>query len=387
MDTNRRIIYMDNAATTPVRTEVVEAMLPLFGEIYGNPSSIHQAGRKAAAALTQARRTIAATIGARPGEIIFTGCGSESDNAALRGIALARRERFGTNRIVTSAVEHHAVLTTGESLRDHAGFALTVLPVDNSGLISLDELDAALAGGDVAVVSVMLANNEIGTIMPLAEVGARCRSAGVPLHTDAVQAGGKLSLDVETLQVDALSAGAHKFYGPKGVGFLYLRTGTPFEPVQTGGGHEGGRRAGTENVALIVGMARALELAERERSDEMARQRVLRDRLIGGILEGIEGARLTGHPTQRLDNHASFLIEGVEAEGVLIALDMAGVAASSGSACTSAAQRPSHVLEAIGVPARAAASGLRLSLGRATTPADVEYVLENLGEIVERVRQ
>ena len=386
MDATRRNIYMDNAATTPVRPAVVEAMLPYFGEVYGNPSSIHSTGRQAAAALTQARRTIAATVGARPSEIIFTGCGSESDNAALRGIALARRERTGASRIVTSAVEHHAVLTTAEALRDHAGFALTVLPVDSDGLISLDDLDAALAGGDVAVVSIMLANNEIGTIMPLAEIGARCRSTGVPLHTDAVQAGGKLSLDVEALGVDALSAGAHKFYGPKGVGFLYLRGGTPFVPVQTGGGHEGGRRAGTENLALIVGMAAALSLAEAERLDEMARLRVLRDQLIGGILEGIEGARLTGHATQRLDNHASFLIEGVEAEGVLIALDMAGVAASSGSACNSAAQRPSHVLEAIGVPARAAASGLRLSLGRHTTPADVEYVLEKLPQIVGRLK-
>ncbi len=362
-------------------------MLPGFGELYGNPSSIHTVGRQAGAALTQARRTIAATLGAHPSEIIFTGCGSESDNAALRGIAQARRERAGANRIVTCAVEHHAVLTTAESLRDHAGFTLTVLPVDSDGLIALDDLDAALAGGDVAVVSIMLANNEIGTIMPLAAIGARCRSAGVPLHTDAVQAGGKLSLDVEMLGVDALSAGAHKFYGPKGVGFLYLRSGTPFVPVQTGGGHEGGRRAGTENVPLIVGMAKALDLAERERPDEMARQRALRDQLIGGILEGIEGARLTGHATQRLDNHASFVIEGVEAEGVLIALDMAGVAASSGSACTSAAQRPSHVLEAIGIPARQAATGLRLSLGRSTTPADVDYVLEKLVEIVERIRK
>ena len=386
MDTKQRTIYMDHAATTPVRAEAVEAMLPYFGEVYGNPSSIHTVGRQANAALTQARRTIAATVGARPSEIIFTGCGSESDNAALRGIALARRERTGAQRIITSAVEHHAVLTTAKSLRDHSGFALTVLPVDGDGLIALDDLDAALAGGDVALVSIMLANNEIGTIMPLAAIGARCRSAGVPLHTDAVQAGGKLALDVETLGVDALSAGAHKFYGPKGVGFLYLRNGTPFLPVQTGGGHEGGRRAGTENVPLIVGMAAALALAEAEREQEMARQRTLRDQLIGGILEGIEGARLTGAAAQRLDNHASFLIEGVEAEGVLIALDMAGVAASSGSACTSAAQRPSHVLEAIGVPARAAASGLRLSLGRGTTPADVAYVLEKLPQIVARIR-
>lgn len=381
-----RRIYMDHSATTPVPAEVVEAMIPWFGEGFGNPSSIHSEGRRAHAALTQARRTLADLLGARPGEIIFTSCGSESDNAALRGIALSQRERSGARRIITTPVEHKAVLATAEDLRDRYGFALTLLPVDGDGIVELGALERELAAGDVAVASVVYANNEIGTVNPIAQVGSLCRAAGVPLHTDAVQAAGRLPLRVDDLAVDALSVSAHKFHGPKGVGMLYLRAGTPFAPTLTGGSHEGGRRAGTENVPLIVGMARALELCERDRAEEGPRLRLLRDRLIGGILEEVEGARLTGSPTQRLDGHASFVIAGVEAEGVLIALDLAGVAASSGSACTSAAQRPSHVLEAIGVAPTDLAGGLRLTLGRSTTAADVEYVLELLPAIVRRIR-
>ncbi len=383
--TRRSHIYMDHSATTPVRPEVVEAMHPYFAESYGNPSSIHTVGRKAHAAMDAARRTIAGLVGARENEIIFTSCGTESDNAALRGIALARRKATGANRIVTLPIEHKAVLYTAYDLRDNFGFELTLVPVDEFGLVSVDDVAAAL-GEDVAVVSVMYANNEIGTIEPIAEIGALCQERGIPFHTDAVQAAGKLPLDVATLHVDALSTSAHKFYGPKGVGFLYLRQGTPFLPYMTGAGHEGGRRAGTENVPGIVGMATALQISEAEREQESPRLRVLRDQLIGGILESISGARLTGHPTQRLDNHASFIIEGVEAEGVLIALDLAGVAASSGSACTSASQRPSHVLEAIGVPHKDAAGGLRLSLGHSNTPEHVEYLLDRLPRIVDQIR-
>jgi cysteine desulfurase len=380
-------IYLDHSATTPLAPAALEAMLPYFGEVYGNPSSIHREGRRAAAALAQARRTVAGLIGAQPGEIIFTSGGSEGDNAALRGIALARRAATGARRIVTTAVEHKAVLETAHNLHDHFGFDLTVLHVDGDGLVAPEQVAAALGDGtDVAVVSVVYANNEIGSVMPLAEVAARCRALGVPIHTDAVQAAGRLALDVAELGVDALSTSAHKFYGPKGAGFLYLRRGTPFQPVQTGGSHEGGRRAGTENVPLIVGTAKALLMAEQERPAEMARLRTLRDRLIGHILESVPGARLTGSATQRLDNHASFVIEGVEAEGVLIALDLAGIAASSGSACTSAAQRPSHVLEAIGIPAADAAGGLRLSLGRSNTPEQIDFVLGKLPAIVERIR-
>ncbi|NJN82298.1 MAG: cysteine desulfurase [Caldilineaceae bacterium] len=385
---SKEYIYMDHSASTPVLPEVRAAMEPYFADFYGNPSSIHAVGRRAGLALAQARQTIAGLIGARAHEIIFTGCGTESDNAALRGIALARRQATGANRIITSAIEHHAVLHTAEDLREHYGFDLTVLPVDATGLIAVDDVDLALGNGDdVAVVSVMLANNEVGAIQPVAEIGALCQAVGAPFHTDAVQAAGKLSLHVDALKVDALSVSAHKFYGPKGVGFLYLRGGTPFLPFMTGGSHEGGRRAGTENVPYIVGMAKALEVAEADRIDESARLRVLRDQLIGGILEGVEGARLTGPARARLDNHASFVLAGVEAEGVLIALDMAGVAASSGSACTSGSQRPSHVLTAMGVSAADAIGGLRLSLGRSNSADQVSYLLEQLPTIVERIKE
>lgn len=382
------MIYLDHSATTPTDTAVVEAMLPYFTEFYGNPSSIHAVGRRANAALAAARRTIAGLIGARPGEIIFTSGGSEGDNMALRGIALARRAATGANHIITSAVEHHAVLHTAEDLRDHYGFTLTILPVDEYGLVHVEEVAAALGDGRaVALVSIMYANNEVGAIQPIAEIGALCRPLGVPLHTDAVQAVGKLPLQVDQLQVDALSTSAHKFYGPKGVGFLYLRSGVPFQPTQTGGSHEANRRAGTENVPLIVGMARALEIAEAEREAENARLRLLRDRLIGSILEEVAGAHLTGPADRRLDSHASFTISGVEAEGVLIALDLAGVAASSGSACTSAAQQPSHVLQAMGVSATDAVGGLRLTLGRSTTMEDVDYVIEKLPQIVRQIKE
>jgi cysteine desulfurase len=383
----RPTIYLDHSATTPVRPEVVAAMMPYLGELYGNPSSIHSLGRRSNVALELARRKVAEIIGARPPEIIFTSGGSEGDNAAVRGIALARRAATDANRIITSAIEHSAVLRTAEAMRDHFGFTLTVLPVDSDGLVALADVEAALGdGADVALVSVMYANNEIGAIQPVGEIGALCRARGVPFHTDAVQATGKLPLNVASLQVDALSTSAHKFYGPKGVGFLYLRQGTPFLPILTGGSHEQSRRAGTENVPLIVGLAKALELVEAERPSENARLRVLRDGLIGGILEGVEGARLTGPATQRLDNHASFVISDVEAQGVLIGLDLAGVAASSGSACMSAAQRPSHVLEAIGIPAADAVGGLRLTLGHSNGPEDVTYLLEKLPTIVEQLR-
>lgn len=387
MSAGRREIYMDHSASTPVRPEVLEAMQPYFAEYYGNASSIHGVGRRAGVALAQARRTIADLIGAKPSEIIFTSGGSESDNAALRGIAMARREATGAKRIVTLPIEHKAVLYTAQDLADHYGFELTTVPVNSEGLVSVDDVAKAIGdGSDVAVVSVMYANNEVGSVQPVAEIGAICQSLGVPFHTDAVQAAGKLPLNVNELHVDALSTSAHKFYGPKGVGFLYLRGGTPFLPYLTGGSHEGGRRAGTENVPLIVGMAKALELAEAEREAENARLRVLRDQLIGGILENVNGAVLTGPRTQRLANHASFVIRGVEAEGVLIALDLAGVAASSGSACTSGSHRPSHVLEAMGVPASDAVGGLRLSLGHSNTPEDVEFVLAQLPRIVEQIK-
>ena len=384
---SRRTIYMDHSATTPVRDEVFAAMQPYFAEFYGNASSIHGVGRRAGVALSQARRTLAELIGAKPSEIIFTSGGTESDNAAVRGLALARRAATGANRVVTTPIEHKAVLYTAQDLAENFGFELTLLPVDGDGLVALDDFVAALGDGqDVAVASVMYANNEVGTIQPIAEMGARARALGVPFHTDAVQAAGKLSLNVAELNVDALSVSAHKFYGPKGTGFLYLRGGVPFLPYMTGGSHEGSRRAGTENVPGIMGMSKAFELVEAEREQENARLRALRDQLIGGILEGVEGAELTGSRTQRLTNHASFFIRGVEAEGVLIALDLAGVAASSGSACTSGSHRPSHVLEAMGVDAKDAVGGLRLSLGHSNVPEDVTVLLEKLPQIVAQIK-
>ncbi len=389
------MIYLDHSATTPLRPEVFAAMEPFFGSTdeeenskYGNPSSIHGAGRAAHAGLSEARRTVADVLGASPTEIVFTGCGSESDNAALRGIALARRIQFGTNRIITTPVEHHAVLYSAEDLRDFFGFELTLLPVDGDGLVSAEDLERALGdGSDAAVVSVVYANNEIGSVQEIGELGALCWERGVPFHTDAVQAAGKLPLDVDQLKVDALSASAHKFYGPKGVGFLYLRRGTPYHSYLTGGSHEGGRRAGTHNVPGIVGMAKALALCETERESEMARLQQLRDRIIGQTLESVPGVRLTGSHTKRLANHASFTIRDVEAEGILIALDLEGFAASSGSACTSARQKPSHVLEAVGVPVEELAGGLRISLGFSNNVQQIELLLQRLPRIIERHRQ
>ena len=383
-----RLIYLDHAATTPVVPAVMAAMQPYFTEFYGNASSTHRFGRRASVALEQARRTIAEQIGAAPKEIIFTSGGTEGANAALRGIALARRAATGANRIITTPIEHHAVLHTAFDLRDHFGFELTLLPVSQEGLVDPAALTTALGDGkEVAVVSIMYANNEIGTIQPISTLGARCRAVDVPFHTDAVQAAGKLSLAVAELGVAALSVSSHKFYGPKGVGFLYLRNGTPFWPLLTGGSHEQDRRAGTENVPLIVGMATAFTLAEAERATDGSRIKGLRDQLIGNILEGVDDVYLTGAHDQRLDNLASFVVRGVEAESLLIALDLAGIAASSGSACASGSQRPSHVLEAIGLTPVDARGALRFSLGRSTTADEIAYVTEKLPQIVAQLRQ
>lgn len=383
-----RLIYLDHAATTPVAPAVLAAMHPYFTEFYGNPSSLHHFGRRASVALEGARRRIADQIGATPKEIIFTSGGTEGDNAALRGIALARRTATGANCIITTPIEHHAVLHTAFDLRDHFGFDLTLLPVSQEGLVEPAALADALGDGKaVAVVSIMYANNEIGTIQPLAALGAICQAVDVPLHTDAVQAAGKLSLAVDELGVAALSVSSHKFYGPKGVGFLYLRNGTPYWPLLTGGSHEQDRRAGTENVPLIVGMAEAFALAEAERATEGLRLRGLRDQLIGSILAEVDGAYLTGARDQRLDNLASFVVRGVEAESLLIALDLAGVAASSGSACASGSQRPSHVLEALGLTPADARGALRFSLGRSTTADEIAYVAAKLPQLVAQLCQ
>jgi len=381
---NNMTIYLDHSATTPVDPRVVAAMAPFWTELYGNPSSIYGLGRRAAAALEDARRRIGHILNCGPAEIVFTGCGTESDNLALRGVALAAAAR-GKRHLVTTPIEHHAVLHTANDLAEHFDCEVTLVPVDRYGLVDPDAVAAAIRP-DTALVSVMMANNEVGTIQPIAEIAARVRERGVPFHTDAVQAGGHLPLDVEALQVDLLSLSAHKFYGPKGVGLLYVRRGVRLLPVQTGGGQERGRRSGTENVPYIVGMATALELAQAERDAEARRLNLLRDRLIQGLMARIPDLILTGHPTQRLPGHVSLIVPGAEAEALLIALDMAGIAASSGSACATGSPTPSHVLTAMGYTPQEAMSALRLTLGRANSEADVDYVIEKLAEIVPRVR-
>jgi cysteine desulfurase len=379
-----RYIYLDHAATTPVDEQVIAAMLPYFGERFGNPSSIHRFGRAALEALDEARETVAAVLGASRKEIVFTGGGSEADNLAIKGVALAQREAGKGAHVITSAIEHHAVLHAVEQL-EAFGFATTILPVDRDGMIAPDDLRAAIRP-DTVLVSIMYANNEIGTIQPLAELGAICRARSVPFHTDAVQAAGSLALDVNELNVDLLSLAAHKFYGPKGVGMLYVRHGTPLLPLIHGGGQERRRRAGTENVAEIVGMAAALRLAEERRPDYVARCTALRERLLTGIRTRIPDAYLNGHPTQRLPNNANVAFDGVEGESVLLLLDQHGIAASSGSACTSGALEASHVLLALGLPYDRAIGTVRFTIGQSTTEEEIDYVLDALPALIEQLR-
>jgi cysteine desulfurase len=383
--TEKREIYLDHSASTPVDARVVEAMHPYFDVHYGNASGLHRQARASARALDQARRDVAGIFGCKPKEVVFTSCGSESDNLAIRGVAWAATLAGRGGHLVTSPIEHHAVTHTIDQLCEHFGFEQTVLPVDPYGLVNPDDVARAIRP-DTVLVSVIYANNEVGSIEPISEIGAIAHERGVLLHTDAVQAGGYLDLNVDRLNVDLLSLSGHKFYAPKGVGVLYVRQGTRLLPQQTGGGHEGGRRAGTENIPYIVGVATALKLAQAERETENARLAGLRDRLVNGIQAAIPDAQLTGHPEQRLPGHASFVIPGVEASGLLMHLDMAGVCAASGSACTSGMPEPSHVLTAMGIDYTLALGALRLTLGRSTTQADVDYVVEILPGIVEKLR-
>lgn len=378
------MIYLDHSATTPVDARVVEAMAPYWTEFYGNPSSVYGLGRRAAAALEDARRTVARILNCQPTEIVFTSCGTESDNLAIRGVGLAAAAK-GRRHIITSPVEHHAVLHTVSDLVEHFDFEVTTVPVDRAGLVDPADVEAAIRP-DTALISVMLANNEVGTIEPVAEIGAIARQRGVPFHTDAVQGAASLPLDVEALKVDLLALSAHKFHGPKGVGLLYVRKGTRIGPVQTGGSQERGRRAGTENVPYIVGMAKALELADQERPAKRAHLLALRERLLAGLLARIPDIELTGHREQRLSGHLSFIVQGVEAQALLIALDLAGIAASSGSACAVGSPTPSGVLRAMGYSPTEALGALRLTLGRGNTEAEIDAVLEKLPEIVRRVR-
>jgi len=380
----KRTVYLDHAATTAVDPRVLEVMLPYWTQKYGNPSSIYAQGREAHKALDESRSKVASILGCKPEEIIFTSCGTESDNLAIRGVALASRKKG--NHIITTPIEHHAVGHTVEQLEKHFGMEVTYVPVDQYGMVNPDDVGRAIKDTTI-LVSVMYANNEIGTIEPIAEIGKICKAKGIPFHTDAVQAGGALDLNVDALNVDLMSLSAHKFYGPKGVGILYLRRNTPYISTLTGGAQERNRRAGTENVAYIVGLARALELAYEHLESNNQRIAALRDRLIQGILSSIPYCRLTGHPTQRLPNSASFVFEFVEGESILLNLDMAGVAASSGSACTSASLEPSHVLLACGLPHEVAHGSLRLTLGKENTEEDIDYVLSILPGIVDKLRQ
>ncbi|MDT7897649.1 MAG: cysteine desulfurase NifS [Armatimonadota bacterium] len=377
-------IYLDYAATTPLDPRVLEAMMPYLTEKFGNPNSIHAFGREARKAVDEAREKIAALLNCRPSELVFTSGGTESDNLALRGVASAYRQKG--NHIVTTAIEHHAVLHTCRALQDE-GFEVTYLPVDEHGLVAPEQVAEAITDRTI-LVSIMHANNEIGTMEPLADIvrAVKEKRPDVLVHTDAVQTVGHIPVDVEALGVDLLSFAAHKFYGPKGVGGLFVRRGVKLVPQLTGGGQERNRRSGTENVAGIVGMAKALEIAVAEMPTEIPRLQTLRDELINGVLAQIPDSRLNGHPTQRLPHNANFSFFGVEGEALLLQLDLHGIAASSGSACTSGSLEPSHVLLALGLSREWALGSLRLTLGRFTTRQHLERVLAVLPSIVEKLR-
>lgn len=376
-------IYMDNAATTRVTEPVAQAMLPYLTEIYGNPSSVHAFGREARKAMEAARRQVAEALGAQPNEIYFTGCGTESDNWAIRGAAEKHKSRG--RHIITSAIEHHAVLHTCQRL-EKEGFSVTYLPVDEYGLVSPQSLKEALRE-DTILVSVMLANNEIGTIEPIEELSAIAREAGALFHTDAVQAIGSVKIDVNQLGVDMLSLSGHKFHAPKGVGALYIRSGVRIGRLMEGGAQERAQRPGTENLASIVGLGKAIELACADIEGHNQKLAAMRDRMIEGILSGIPEARLNGHPQKRLPGNVNVSVRYVEGESLLLNLDFKGIAASSGSACTSGSLDPSHVLLAIGLSHETAHGSLRFSLSEENTAQEVDQVVRALSEITERLRR
>ena len=382
-------VYLDHAGTTSMDPRVLEAMMPYFSQLYGNPSSIHTVGQDARYALDESRERVAQVLGCRAREVVFTGGGSEADNAAIHGVATALNETG--NHIITSVAEHHAVLHTCQHL-EGLGFEVTYLPIDAYGMIHPDAVYQAITER-TTLVSIMYANNEIGTINPIPEIGKAVRNRAAELdrtivmHTDAVQAAGFLDLNVRRLSVDMLSLSGHKFYGPKGTGVLYVRRGTPFLPLILGGGQERERRAGTENIPGIVGLSVALELAEAQREGTSAHCAALRDRIIQVVLDKVPKCILNGHPTHRLPNNVNFSFDGVEGEPILLGLDMAGIAASSGSACSSGSLEPSHVLLALGQSAELARGSLRITLGKGNTAEEVEYSLEVLAGLVEQLRQ
>jgi cysteine desulfurase len=381
--TERKKIYLDYAATTPVDPEVVQEMLPYFTERFGNPSSLHAFGQDAKRAIETARDRTASLLGAAPEEIVFTASGTESDNLALKGIASALADKG--NHIITSAIEHHAVLETCKYLEDN-GCRVTYLPVDSGGLVDPDDVKTALSD-ETILISIMHANNEIGTIQPIAEIGKIAREHGITFHTDAVQTVGHIPTRVDELGVDLLSASAHKLYGPKGVGFLYIRKGTRIEPLLHGGEQERRRRASTQNVPGIVGLGKAAQMAAAQMAAETAKLTALRDRLIGGILERIDSARLNGDPVRRLPNNINISFEGAAGEALVFGLDMQGILCSAGAACTSATIEPSHVLAAVGLGRTLAYGTLRFSLGKQTTPEEIVAVLDILPVIVNRLER
>lgn len=377
-----RTVYADNAATTAVSPQVLDAMLPFYREVYGNPSSLYSLGQEAKKPLEEARATVAECLGAKPNEIYFTSCGSESDNWAIKGAARALKAK-GKTHIITSAFEHHAVLHTCAAL-EKEGFEVTYLDVHRNGIVKPEEVEAAITD-KTALVTIMYANNEIGTIQPIAEIGEICKKHGVLFHTDAVQAVGNVAINVKEQNIDMLSLSGHKLHAPKGIGALYIRNGCVIQNFMDGGAQERGKRAGTENVASIVGLATAVKLACKTIDERAERLTKMRDRLIEGLSK-IERSHLNGDAVQRLPGNVSFCFEGVEGESLLLMLDMKGISASSGSACTSGSLDPSHVLLSIGLPHEVAHGSVRLSLGDYNTEEDVDYILETLPPIIERLR-
>ncbi len=375
-------IYLDNSATTPLKKEVLDAMMPYLTENFGNPSSIYKIGRDAKAAIEKARKQVADAIGAKPAEIFFTGCGSEADNWAIKGTAFAKQNKG--KHIITSKIEHHAVLHTLQYL-EKKGFEVTYLPVDEYGKISLDDLKNAIRP-DTTLITIMMANNEVGTIEPIEEIGKIAKEHNITFHTDAVQAVGSLDVDVAKLGVDMLSLSAHKFGGPKGVGALYIRGHFRPEVFMHGGAQERARRAGTENVASIVGLGEAITLATKNIAEKQEKLIALRDYLIKSIMEKIPYVKLNGHPTDRLPGNANFSFNFIEGESLLLMLDLNGIAASSGSACTSGSLDPSHVLLSMGLPHEIAHGSLRLSIGDVNTKEEIDKVIDVLPGIVQRLR-
>lgn len=375
-------IYLDYASTTPADHQIVQAMQPFFNEVFGNPSSAHSFGREAKRAVEDARAAVARSLGVKSHEIVFTGSGTESNNAALKGVTYANRSRG--DHIITSSIEHHSVLESCGFL-ERNGFSVTYLPVDSTGMVAPEAVLKAITPRTI-LISIMHANNEIGTIQPIAAIGRIARERGIPFHTDAVQTIGHIPVGANALNIDILSASAHKFYGPKGTGFLYIRSGTRFSPFMHGGSQEKGRRASTHNVPGIVGLGKAIELADKRMQEEMVTLTALRDKLIRGISGKVKGAGLNGHPTERLPGNVNFSFTNAEGELLLQHMDEEGIACSTGSACSAESTGPSHVLTAIGLSSDLIAGSLRLTLGRYTSDEDIDYTLEILPKVVRKVR-